>query len=41
MLTGIEIDEDRQQQIEEELEGIKIVKKIELLGIEIPWMETG
>jgi hypothetical protein len=37
MLTGIEIDEDRQQQIEEELEGIKIVKKIELLGIEIPW----
>jgi hypothetical protein len=37
MLTGIEIDEDRQRQIEEELEGIKIVKRIELLGIEIPW----
>jgi hypothetical protein len=37
MLSGIEIDKDRQQQIENELEGIKIVKKIELLGIEIPW----
>jgi hypothetical protein len=37
MVTGVEIDEDRQGQIEEELEGIKIVKKIELLGIEIPW----
>jgi hypothetical protein len=37
MVTGVEIDEERQQQIEEELEGIKIVKNIELLGIEIPW----
>jgi hypothetical protein len=37
MISGIEIDKDRQHQIENELEGIKIVKKIELLGIEIPW----